>query len=125
MNRDRLATALDTYGAVSREWDAKVSEYGPLAEAAADADSEYKVEMAKFKVRLWDSGACRSDAEAETRGLADDRIGALYRRKQLTAAVRDAALEKLKQLRGRLDYGRSVVSHEREQDRLHATSGTP
>lgn len=115
--------AIETYGAVSREWDARVSEYGPLVEAAAQADADYKFEMSKFMVRLWDSGACRTAAEAETRGLADDRIGELYRRKQLTAGVRDAALEKLKQLRGRLDFGRSVVSQEREQDRLHAAHG--
>ncbi len=97
--------------------------FGELAEAAARAEGVAKHEKAKFKVRLRDLGDVRSDADADTRAEADDRIADLLQARLLTAATRDAAAERLRQLRAQLEFGRTVVAGEREADRLHASSG--
>lgn len=120
-----MTTAQQHYNAVSRDYALKASEFADLATKAADAEGRYKRGKAVFKTSLRDRGECRSDAEAETRADADDEIGGLLQERLLTAAVRDAAEEKLRQLRAQLDYGREVIKSDRDQDRLHAQGPTP
>lgn len=118
-----MSDAVRRYGEVSRAYALQAQQYAALAEAAAEAEAEAKHEKAKFKVRARSSGQARSDADAETQAEADPDIARLLHARLLTAAQRDAANERLKQLRSQLDFGRSVVSQEREQDRLHAAGG--
>ncbi len=111
---------MEHYAAISREYSVRAQAFGELAEAAARAEGVAKHEKAKFKVRLRDTGEVRADADAETRAEADDRIAGLLQARLLTAATRDAAAERLRQLRAQIEFGRSVISQEREVDRLEA-----
>lgn len=118
-------SALDRLGAVSRDYQAAVAEYGPLAEAAAHAEAEHKRERAKAVLAAKAQTSERmSHAEAETRAEADDRIADLYRDRLVTAAKADACRERLRQLKEQVAVGRSYVVQERAADELHARTGT-
>lgn len=99
-------------------------EYGPILQAAAQAEADYKRERAKLMLRARDSGDVRSMSEAEMRADADDRIADLLQQRLLTRAVADSHLEMLRQLRTQVEAVRSYVASEREADRHHAAGYT-
>lgn len=109
-------------GQVSNEYATRADEYRGIAETAAASESEYKHRRAVFMARQMADGA--SAAKAEVLADADDAIFALATEYRLAVAVRDAALEKLRQLRTQVEAGRTVVASEREADRIHA-DGAP
>lgn len=114
------AATITQMGRVSREYEARASDYRELSETAASAESDYKHRRAVFMARAMAEGA--SAAKAEVLADADPEIAARATEYRLAVAVREAALEKLRQLRTQVEVGRTVVASEREADRLHGMS---
>lgn len=105
-------------GRVSREYEAKASEYRELSLNAVSAERDYRHQRAVFMAEQMAAGA--SAAKAEVMADADDRIESLAVKYRMSQVVREAALEKLRQLRSQLEVGRTVVASERDWDRIHA-----
>ena len=114
-----LGGALAHLGEVSHEYQQWADQARDVLTAAARAEAEYRSEKAKAKLRFRRDGA-KSDAEAETRADADDKIADLLMQRLVTRAEADAHLEKLRQLRSRNENGRTYASTEREMDKLHS-----
>lgn len=116
---------MERLGAVSRAYEQAVNAYRQVALDAAVAEAEHRAERAKAVLRF---KACEteriSNAEAEARAEADDRIAGLYLRRLTTAAEADAHRERLRQLREQVATGRTAVASERAQDQLHADRAT-
>lgn len=108
----------------ARRYQQAAAEYGPLLQAAAQAEADYKRDRAKLMLRCRDSGEVRSVAEAEMRADADDHVAGLLQQRLLTRAVADSHLEMLRQLRTQVEAVRSYVATEREADRHHAQGHT-
>lgn len=99
--------------------DRKVIEYGEAVAVRAEAEATYKAEFAKRKLRARADGA-KSIAEAETIADAEDFMKDLHMRHLITEGAADALRKAIAALHTRIDYGRSVIATEREQDRLHS-----
>lgn len=119
-----LAPTLRRLAETALAYQRAATEYGPLLQAAAQAEADYKRERAKLMLRARDSGDVRSMAEAEMRADADDHVAGLLQARLLTRAVADSHLEMLRQLRTQVEAVRSYVASEREADRHHAAGYT-
>lgn len=115
---------VEKLGEVSAEYERTALAYAPVATAAAVAEAAHKTAKAKFMLKARADGDCRSIAEAETRADADDEIADLLMTRLTTRAVADSHLERLRQLRTRVEVGRSYVASEREADRYHVNGYT-
>ncbi len=116
-------SAIHTLGQVSRAYALAAQEYEAIAVAAAEAEATHKAERAKAVLRAKAREERISQAEAETRADADDRIADLLRDRLVKAAQSDAHRARLAQLREQVAVGRSYVVADREADRLHSTGG--
>lgn len=110
-------------GDVSRTYEKAAVEYGALAVDAAQSEADYRRLKAVFVTRLVNDGS--TVTKAEYAADADDAVAAACQRFKLAAALLDAARSRLSQLKSQLDFGRSVLTTEREADRLAASGMTP
>lgn len=116
-----MSDAITTLGIASREYEAETAAFRQIATDAAEAEALHKREAAKFKLRAQSEAEGRTSvASLDMLADADDEIAALYRDRLVKAALLDAAVKKLQQLRERVATGRTYVASEREADRVHA-----
>lgn len=106
-------------GAVSREYESRASAYEHIAIDAARAEAEYRRLHAVAKLKAMHDGA--SAAKADAIADADPEVSQVCLAYKHGAAVADAAGKKLIQLRVQIDLGRSVLTSEREADKLHGS----
>jgi len=114
-----VSATSEAVAALCRTLDRKVIEYGEAVEARANAEAEYKAERAKRKLRARADGA-KSVAESEDIADADEQIKALHLDHLITEGAADTLRKAIAALNTRIEYGRSEMSTEREQDRLHS-----
>ena len=116
-----MSDAITTLGLASREYEAETAAFRDIATEAAEAEALHKREAAKFKLRVQaEADGKTSVAALDMLADADDTIAGLYRDRLVKAALLDAAVKKLQQLRERVSTGRTYVASEREADRVHA-----
>ncbi len=113
-------SAIHQLGQVSRAYALAAQEYEQIAVAAAEAEAMFKAERAKAILRAKAGEERISQAEAETRADADDRIADLLRDRLVKAAQADAHRARLAQLREQVAVGRSYVTSERAADAFHS-----
>jgi aminopeptidase N len=103
-----------------------VNEYKAVALEAASNEAAHKSERAKailrFKARTEPGKQRISQAEAESMAEADDTVADLYMARLTSAAIADAARQRLFQLREMVGVARTVVASERATD-LHHSAG--
>lgn len=100
---------------------AKAGSYEEAAKDRARADVAYRQSRAQRILRARTDGA-RSIAEAETIADADQTIADLRLQHLVTEAIVDGLTKSMLALRSRIDVGRSLLSTQREADKLMATS---
>lgn len=103
-------------GEVSRTYETNAVEFKPLTEEAARAEAHYRHLKALFITPMLANGSPVS--KSEYAADADDAVAAACLAYKLAGAVADAARARLTQLRSQMDYGRSVLTSEREADRI-------
>lgn len=116
-----MSDALRRLGEVSRQYERAAVEYGPIAEAAARAEAEYRRTRARFVVTRRSEDPKASVAYLDSLADADETVSALLEDRLVKQATAEAARERLRQLREQVANGRTAVASEREADRIHAT----
>lgn len=115
-------TRLSHLDRVDETYERMADEYPAIATAAAAAEAEHKSERARAVLRhKADTSEHMSQAEAETRAEADDRIAALYLDRLTKKAIADSHKAKLDQLKEQCANARTAVTTEREGERIHRT----
>lgn len=103
-------------------------EFPQLALNAAASEADHKSERAKailrYKARVEQGKQRMSQAEAESMAEADDTVADLYMARLTSAAIADAAKQKLFQLKTMVEVARTVVASERITDSNHASGFT-
>lgn len=97
--------------AIDRELESFTDDYGRTADAAAEAEADYRLRYYQTIMRLKDSGQKMTDKEAEARATA--AAANEFRAYKLTAARLDAAKQGLQTLRSRLDALRTLAASAR------------
>lgn len=122
-----MTTPTQNVAALCRELDVVVVEYRDALAAKAEAEATYKTERAKRILRARIEDEASSMVLAETFADADDVVAGLRRDYLIKDGIASAYKERLASLRERIGFGRSVMTNEREQDRLAAAQagGTP
>lgn len=113
------ADTIRRLGAISREYEQRANAYETIAIDASRAEAEYRRVHAVAKLKAMHDGA--SAAKADAIANADPEVSQACMAYKHGAAVADAAAKKLIQMRSQLDYGRSVLTSEREADRIHSS----
>lgn len=114
-----MSESLRRLGQISRDLEAAVNTYGPIAENAAICEAEHRRIKARFIVQARADGV-KSMSEAETQADADETVADAHLARLLSAAQVDTTKARLIQLRSAVDVGRSFAVEEREADRSHA-----
>ena len=108
---------------LSRELAQKVEEFRRLAAVRARAEADYRRGRAKATASARVSA--KSYADAELSATASDVVGDLHLAFLLADAEADACKLAVLALRTRIEWGRSVLTNEREADRVHALGQHP
>lgn len=108
-------------GEVSRTYEAAAVAFRDVVQQAARSEAEYRRLKAIAVTRAIAEGA--SVAKAEYVADADPEVARACMDYKMAGAVADSARSRLAQLRSQMDYGRSVLTSEREADRLHSMGG--
>ena len=113
-------TATQNVAALCRELDVTVLRYAEELQRKAEAEAAFKTARAKRILKARADGDASSMALAETVAEADDVVSALRLDYLITESVAAATKERLAALRERIGFGRSVMTNDREADKLHA-----
>jgi hypothetical protein len=103
---------------------AAVQDYRRQAVAAAEAEAAHKAARAKRCLEARHSGEAKTATEAEWIGEADERVGDLYSKRLITAALADATKQRILSIREAVGMRRSEMADARFQDDLHSRTAT-
>ena len=115
-----MTTPTQNVAALCRELDYTVIRYGEELQDKAEKEAAYKSARAKRILRARTDGEANAISLAETVADADDAVADLRLAYLIADGKAAATKEKLSSLRERIGFGRSVMTNEREQDRLTA-----
>lgn len=111
----------ENVGRLTLELHRKAQEFADAARVRAEADVEYRSERAKRMLRARSEEERCSMALAETVADADDAIKTLRFNHLVAEANCDALKHGMTALRERIGFGRSLMTNQREADKLLAT----
>ena len=114
------ATVTANVAALCRALDVTVVVYGEELQAKAKAEAAYKAARAKRILQARASGEASAISLAEVVADGDDSVADLRLAYLIAEGKASATKEKLAALRERIGFGRSVMTNEREADRLAA-----
>lgn len=116
-----MTTPTQNVAALCRELDSTVVRYADELRTKAEAEAAYKSARAKRILRARVDGEATAISLAEVVADADDVVADLRLMYLIADGVASATKEKLASLRERIGFGRSVMTNEREQDKLLAS----
>ena len=115
-----MTTPTQNVAALCRELDTTVIRYSDELRAKAESEAAYKTARAKRILKARADGEANSISLAETVADADDAVATLRLEYLIADGIASATKERLTSLRERIGFGRSVMTNEREQDKLLA-----
>ena len=115
-----MTTPTQNVAALCRELDVTVIRYSDELRTKAETEAAYKTARAKRILQARAHGEATSISLAETVADADDMVSKLRLEYLIADGIASATKERLASLRERIGFGRSVITNEREQDKLTA-----